>query len=316
MRLSHFLLATEKEAPKDAELMSHQLMIRAGLIRKLASGVYIWLPLGWRVLQKVMQIVREEMNAIGALEILMPNVIPAELWQESGRWQKYGPELLRLQDRHEREFCFGPTHEEVITDLGRREIKSYKQLPLSFYQIQIKFRDEVRPRFGVMRGREFCMKDAYSFHVDQASLQKTYDDMYSAYSKVFTRLNLAFRVVEADTGAIGGEGSHEFQALAEVGEDLIFYSTDSQYAANIEQARCLPSQASRPTPSASLSEFATPKAKTILDLTQQFQIPANQSVKTLVAKNSDGQFFAFILRGDHTLNEIKAPTNQDARQKS
>lgn len=306
MRLSHFLLATEKEAPKDAELISHQLMLRAGLIRKLASGVYVWLPMGWRVLQKVTQIVREEMNKAGALEILMPNVIPAELWMETGRWQKYGPELLRITDRHERVFCFGPTHEEVVTDIARREIKSYKQLPLNLYQIQIKFRDEIRPRFGVMRGREFCMKDAYSFHMDQASLQKTYDDMYEAYCNVFNRLGLKFRAVEADTGSIGGSGSHEFQVLADAGEDLIFYSTESDYAANIEKATCLAPTEKRKAPAEALSEFDTPNAKTILDLERQFKVPATQSVKTLIAKNSKGEFFAFIVRGDHELNEIKA----------
>lgn len=306
MRLSHYLLATEKETPKDAELISHQLMLRAGLIRKVAAGVYIWLPLGWRVLQKVMQIVREEMNRKGALEILMPNVIPSELWMETGRWQKYGPELLRITDRHEREFCFGPTHEEVVTDLARREIRSYKQLPMNLYQIQIKFRDEIRPRFGVMRGREFCMKDAYSFDIDQAGLQKSYDAMYEAYCNIFTRLGLTFRAVQADTGAIGGEGSHEFQVLAQAGEDLIFYSTESEYAANIEKATCLEPQVKRPQSQETLSTFATPNAKTIEDLEKQFKVPANQSVKTLIAKNIKGQFFAFIVRGDHELNEIKA----------
>ncbi len=306
MRLSHFLLATEKEVPKDAELISHQLMLRAGLIRKLASGVYVWLPMGWRVLQKVTQIIREEMNKKGALEILMPNIIPAELWEETGRWQKYGPELLRITDRHEREFCFGPTHEEVVTDLARREIKSYKQLPMNLYQVQIKFRDEIRPRFGVMRGREFCMKDAYSFDLDQAGLQKSYDAMYEAYCNIFTRLGLTFRAVEADTGSIGGEGSHEFQVLADAGEDLIFYSTESKYAANIEQATCLAPQEKRKEASEVLSEFATPNAKTILDLERQFKIPATASVKTLVGKNGKGEFFALIVRGDHELNEIKA----------
>ncbi len=305
MRLSHYLLATEKEAPKDAELISHQLMLRAGLIRKVASGIYIWLPMGWRVLQKVMHIIREEMNVTGALEILMPNVIPAELWQETGRWQKYGPELLRLKDRHERDFCFGPTHEEVVTDLARRELKSYKQLPMNLYQIQIKFRDEMRPRFGVMRGREFCMKDAYSFDMDQAGLQKSYDAMYQAYSNIFTRLGLTFRAVEADTGSIGGEGSHEFQVLADAGEDLIFYSTESSYAANIEQAKSLAPQEKRKAASEALTEFATPNAKTIMDLERQFKVPATQSGKTLVGKNAKGEFFACILRGDHTLNEIK-----------
>lgn len=315
MRLSHYLLATEKEAPKDAELISHQLMLRAGLIRKLASGVYVWLPLGLRVLQKVTAIVREEMNKTGALEVLMPNIIPAELWMESGRWQKYGPELLRITDRHEREFCFGPTHEEVVTDIARRELKSYKQLPLNLYQIQIKFRDEIRPRFGVMRGREFCMKDAYSFHMDQASLQKTYDAMYQAYSRIFERLGLKFRAVEADTGAIGGSGSHEFQVLADAGEDLIFYSTESDYAANIEKATCLPPKGQPAAPIQDLREFATPEAKTIRDLEVQFNIPAQQSVKTLIVKNAKNEFFALVIRGDHELNEIKAqklPCMQDS----
>jgi len=306
MRLSHYLLATEKEAPKDAELISHQLMLRAGLIRKVASGVYTWLPLGWRVLQKVMAVVREELNKTGALEILMPNTIPAELWQETGRWDKYGPELLRFQDRHEREFCFGPTHEEVVTDLARRELKSYKQLPINLYQIQIKFRDEIRPRFGVMRGREFCMKDAYSFDLDQDSLNQSYQKMYDAYVAIFTRLGIDFRPVEADTGAIGGDYSHEFQALADAGEDLIFYSSESSYAANIEQATCLAPQVKRPEPKAELTKFETPNAKTIRDLEVQFKVPARLSAKTLVAKNEKGEFFAFILRGDHELNEIKA----------
>lgn len=306
MRLAHYLLATEKEAPKDAELISHQLMQRAGLIRKVAAGIYTWLPLGWRVLHKVENIIRQEMDATGAQELLMPNVIPAELWQESQRWDKYGPELLRLKDRHERDFCFGPTHEEVITDICRREIKSYRQLPISLYQIQIKFRDEIRPRFGVMRGREFVMKDAYSFHLDLASLQKTYDEIYQAYLRIFKRLGLEVRAVEADSGAIGGSVTHEFHVLASVGEDDIFYADKGSYAANVEQATALAPTAKRPSPQMTLEMFATPQAKTIKALEEQFNIPATASVKTLVGKNDKGEFFAFIVRGDHELNEIKA----------
>ncbi len=305
MRLSHYLLATIKNPPKDAELISHQLMIRAGLIRKVASGIYVWLPLGVRVLQKVMEVVRQEMNAAGSLEALMPSVIPAELWQETGRWQKYGPELLRFADRHEREFCLGPTHEEVITDVVRKEVKSYRQLPLNVYQIQTKFRDEIRPRFGVMRGREFIMKDAYSFHLDQACLQKTYEVMYEAYLRIFKRLGLDARAVEADTGSIGGSYSHEFQVLAKAGEDLVFYSDGSDYAANIEKASAAAPTALRPSPSEALTQFATPKARSIADLEKQHQISPQRSVKTLVGKNHAGQFIALILRGDHELNEVK-----------
>ena len=306
MRLSHYLLATVKNPPKDAELISHQLMIRAGLIRKVASGIYVWLPLGLRVLQKVTEVVRQEMNGIGAMEVLMPSVIPAELWVETGRWQKYGSELLRITDRHEREFCYGPTHEEVVTDFMRKEINSYRQLPMTVYQIQTKFRDEIRPRFGVMRSREFIMKDAYSFHMDQASLQQTYDDMYGAYTRIFKRLGLHARAVQADTGAIGGSYSHEFQVLADAGEDLIFYSTESEYAANIEKASAAPPTIKRPEAQEALTQFATPHAKTITDLAEQHQVPAHQSVKTLIVKNKAGQFFALILRGDHELNEVKA----------
>ncbi|MCX7123206.1 MAG: proline--tRNA ligase [Gammaproteobacteria bacterium] len=306
MRLSHYLLATVKNPPKDAELISHQLMIRAGLIRKVASGIYVWLPLGLRVLQKVIEVVRQEMNRIGALETLMPSVIPSELWIETGRWQKYGPELLRMKDRHDRDFCYGPTHEEVVTDLMRKEIHSYRQMPITLYQIQTKFRDEIRPRFGVMRGREFIMKDAYSFHLDQASLQKTYDDMYGAYMRIFKRLGLNARAVEADTGAIGGSYSHEFQVLADAGEDLVFYSTESEYAANIEKATAAAPHIKRPEAQEVLSAFDTPHAKTIADLTKQHQIPAQQSVKTLIVKNREGLFVALVLRGDHELNEVKA----------
>lgn len=306
MRLAHYLLATEKEAPKDAELISHQLMLRAGLIRRVAAGVYTWLPLGFRVLQKVENIIRQELDAIGAQEVLMPNIIPAELWEETHRWQKYGPELLRIKDRHERDFCFGPTHEEVITDICRREIKSYRQLPMNLYQIQVKFRDEIRPRFGVMRGREFIMKDAYSFHLDQASLQKTYDEMYEAYLKIFKRLGLEVRAVEADSGAIGGSITHEFHVLASVGEDDIFYSDVGTYAANVEQASALAPVHIQKPGTAKLELFATPNAKTIKDLETQFNIPAQNSVKTMIVKNERGEFFAFIIRGDHELNEVKA----------
>ncbi|MGB5062626.1 MAG: proline--tRNA ligase, partial [Candidatus Competibacter sp.] len=258
MRVSRFPLFTVKETPADAEVVSHQLMLRAGLIRKLAAGIYTWLPLGLRVLRKTEAVVREEMDRAGALELSMPAVQPAELWQESGRWQKYGPELLRIKDRHERDFCFGPTHEEVITDLFRREIKSYKQLPVNFYQIQTKFRDEVRPRFGVMRAREFLMKDAYSFHLDPDSLQETYERMYDAYSRIFTRLGLRFRAVLADTGSIGGAHSHEFHVLAESGEDAIAFSDSSDYAANVELAEALVPPGERPASAETLTRVHTP----------------------------------------------------------
>ena len=305
MRLRHYLLATAKEAPKDAELVSQQLMFRAGLVRRVASGIYSWLPLGWRVLHKVEAIVREEMDRIGAQELLLPNIIPRELWEESGRWQKYGPELMRLQDRHERDFCFGPTHEEVITELARRELKSYRQLPLALYQIQVKFRDEIRPRFGVMRGREFVMKDAYSFHLNSQSLQHTYEAMYHAYLRIFKRLGLDVRAVEADSGAIGGSVTHEFHVLAAVGEDDIFYSDSGPYAANVEQATCLHPVLEAPPSTESLSQFPTPNAETIKALVEQFGIPVVKTVKTLVGKNAEGEFFALILRGDHELNEVK-----------
>lgn len=252
MRTSQYLIATLKETPADASVISHQLMLRAGMIRKIASGLYTWLPMGLRVLRKVEQVVREEMNASGALEVLMPAVQPAELWQESGRWEQYGPELLRLKDRHDREFCVGPTHEEVITELARNEISSYKQLPINLYQIQTKFRDEIRPRFGLMRAREFVMKDAYSFHLDQASLQQTYDRMYQAYCNVFERLGLDYRPVVADNGSIGGEGSHEFHVLADSGEDAVVFSDSGDYAANMEKATALPPQGERSQPAAEL----------------------------------------------------------------
>lgn len=309
MRTTQYLLSTLKETPADAEVISHQLMLRAGMIRKLASGLYTWLPTGYRVLKKVENIVREEMNNAGALEVLMPVVQPADIWQESGRWEQYGPELLRLKDRGDREFVLGPTHEEVITDLIRNEVNSYKQLPLNFYQIQTKFRDEVRPRFGVMRSREFIMKDAYSFHIRQESLQATYDEMYRAYSAIFTRVGLNFRAVRADTGSIGGSWSHEFQVLADSGEDDIVFSTESDYAANIEMAAALAPTTQRAAPSKSMELVDTPNAKTIESLVEQFKLPIEKTVKTLIVKaaeNSGHSFVALLVRGDHTLNEIKA----------
>jgi prolyl-tRNA synthetase len=309
MRTSQYLLSTLKETPADAEVISHQLMLRAGLIRKLASGLYTWLPTGLRVLQKVEHIVREEMNNAGALEILMPVVQPADIWQESGRWEQYGPELLRFNDRGNRDFVLGPTHEEVVTDLVRNELSSYKQLPINVYQIQTKFRDEVRPRFGVMRAREFVMKDAYSFHLTRESLQQTYDDMYQAYSKIFTRIGLDFRAVQADTGSIGGSSSHEFQVLAESGEDDIVFSTESDYAANIELAEAIAPAVTRQAPQQEMVLVDTPNAKTINELVEQHQLPIEKTVKTLIVKaaeNSGHQLVALLIRGDHNLNEIKA----------
>ena len=307
MRTSNFLIATQKETPADAEVISHQLMLRAGLIRKLASGLYTWLPLGLRVLRKVENVVREEMDAAGAQEVSMPVVQPAELWEESGRWEQYGPELLRIHDRHQRDFCLGPTHEEVITDLVRNEVKSYKQLPLNLYQIQTKVRDEIRPRFGIMRSREFLMKDAYSFHVDQASLEITYQDMHQAYTNIFTRLGLDFRPVIADTGSIGGSASHEFHVLANSGEDDIAFSDSSDYAANVEMAEALAPAEPRPAPGADLAEVATPGVKSIDDLANFLSIDPANTVKTLVVKGEeDGQLIALVLRGDHQLNDIKA----------
>ena len=306
MRISHFPLFTVKETPADAEVISHQLMLRAGLIRKLAAGVYTWLPLGLRVLRKVETIVREEINRTGALELFMPAVQPAELWQESGRWQQYGPELLRIKDRHERDFCFGPTHEEVITDLFRREIKSYKQLPVNFYQIQTKFRDEIRPRFGVMRAREFLMKDAYSFHLDQASLQDGYQAMYDAYVRIFTRLGLKFRAVLADSGSIGGSRSQEFHVLAESGEDAIAFSTESDYAANVELAEALAPAGERPAPTETLSRVQTPGVKTIAELCDFLNIPPVRTVKAVVVEGVDEQPVLLLVRGDHEVNVIKA----------
>ena len=306
MRLSRFPLFTLKEVPADAEVISHQLMLRAGLIRKLAAGVYTWLPLGLRVLRKVEAVVREEMNRAGALELLMPAVQPAELWQESGRWEQYGPELLRLKDRHERDFCFGPTHEEVITDLFRREIKSYRQLPVNYYQIQTKFRDEIRPRFGIMRAREFLMKDAYSFHLNQASLQETYDIMLRSYHRIFSRLGLNFRSVLADTGSIGGSRSQEFHVLADSGEDAIAFASDSDYAANVEMAEALAPAGSRQTPKAPLSRIATPGQYTIRDLCNFLNVSSPQTLKTLLVQGTESEVVALCLRGDHELNTIKA----------
>jgi prolyl-tRNA synthetase len=311
MRTSQYLLSTLKETPSDAVVISHQLMLRAGMTRKLASGLYTWLPMGLRVLRKAEAIVREEMNAAGALEVLMPAIQPAELWQESGRWEQYGPELLRIKDRHDREFCVGPTHEEVITDLARNELNSYKQLPINLYQIQTKFRDEIRPRFGLMRGREFIMKDAYSFHTDQASLQETYDRMHQAYCNVFTRLGLNFRPVQADTGSIGGTGSHEFHVLAESGEDDIAFSDSSDYAANIEKAEAIPREKERGAATEELRLVDTPNAKTIDQLVEQFGLAIEKTIKTLVVHAAEeGKLIALIVRGDHELNEIKAANHE------
>lgn len=311
MRTSQYLLSTLKETPADAVVISHQLMLRAGMTRKLASGLYTWLPLGLRVLRKAEAIVREEMNAAGALEVLMPAIQPAELWQESGRWEQYGPELLRIKDRHGRDFCVGPTHEEVITDLARNELNSYKQLPINLYQVQTKFRDEIRPRFGLMRGREFIMKDAYSFHLDQASLQETYDRMHQAYCNVFSRLGLKFRPVQADTGSIGGTGSHEFHVLAESGEDDIAFSDTSDYAANIEKAEAVPREKERGAATEELRLVDTPDAKTIDELVAQFGLAIEKTIKTLVVHAAEeGKLIALIVRGDHELNEIKAANHE------
>ncbi len=306
MRSTALLRATLKETPADAEVISHRLMLRAGMIRRLAAGLYTWLPLGLRVLRKVEAVVREEMNRAGAQEVLMPAVQPAELWQESGRWDQYGPELLRLQDRHGRAFCFGPTHEEVITDLIRREIRSYRQLPANFYQIQTKFRDEIRPRFGVMRAREFIMKDAYSFHIDTESLQATYELMYETYSRIFTRLGLEFRAVQAATGAIGGRHSHEFHVLADAGEDAIAFSTASDYAANVELAPALPPAEPRPAPSEPLEKVATPGQHSIDEVSAFLEVPAARCLKTLLVAGTDSEVVALVLRGDHELNAVKA----------
>lgn len=307
MKTSQFFISTLKEAPNEAELPSHQLMLRAGLIKRIASGLYTWMPIGLKVLRKVENIVREEMNRAGAVEILMPIVQPAELWKESGRWDFYGKELLRLRDRHDRAFCFAPTCEEVITDIVRQEIRSYKQLPANFYHIQTKFRDEIRPRFGVMRAREFIMKDAYSFHADYASLQVTYQAMYDAYCRIFNRLGLDYRPVAADTGSIGGTGSHEFQVLADSGEDVIAYSDSSDYAANIELAATLPLAGTRQTPTQTLTQIHTPNVKTISDLVQFLSVPIEQTLKSIVVEGEDsGSLVLLLLRGDHQFNSIKA----------
>jgi len=312
MRTSQFLLATLKETPSDAEIISHQLMLRAGMIRKLAAGMYNWLPLGLRVLRKVETIVREEMDRAGAQELLMPSIQPAELWQESGRWEQYGGELLRINDRHNRDFCYGPTAEEVITDLCRRELRSYKQLPMNFYQIQTKFRDETRPRFGVMRAREFLMKDAYSFHIDQASLQETYDAMHAAYTAIFTRLGLDFRPVLADTGSIGGSGSHEFHVLAASGEDAIAFSDASDYAANVELAEAVAPASPRPAPTVLMETVDTPGQHSIEEVAAFLKVDKARTVKTLIVNgaeegpNGEQTVVALVLRGDHDLNTIKA----------
>ncbi|MEN0676971.1 proline--tRNA ligase [Plesiomonas shigelloides] len=309
MRTSNYLLSTLKETPSDAEVISHQLMLRAGMIRKLASGLYTWLPTGLRVLKKVENIVRDEMNKAGAIEVSMPVVQPADLWVETGRWEQYGPELLRIADRNERPFVLGPTHEEVITDLIRNEVFSYKQLPLNLFQIQTKFRDEIRPRFGVMRAREFLMKDAYSFHTSQESLQVTYDKMHAAYSAIFSRMDLDFRPVLADTGSIGGSSSHEFHVLAKSGEDDIAFSDASDYAANVEMAEAVMPAGERAAPSEEMRVVDTPNAKTISELTEQFNLPVEKTVKTLVVRAAEGsghKLVALLVRGDHELNEIKA----------
>ncbi len=307
MRVSRFPLSTLKETPADAEIISHQLMLRAGLIRRLASGLYTWLPLGLKVLRKVENIVREEMDRSHGLEVLMPAIQPAELWQESGRWEQYGAELLRMNDRHGREFCFGPTHEEIITDLARRELSSYKQLPITYYQIQTKFRDERRPRFGVMRAREFLMKDAYSFHADQECLDTTYNDMYDTYNRIFNRLNLNFRPVQADSGSIGGSGSHEFHVLADSGEDAIAVSDQSDYAANIEKAEAIAPATPRANATQEMQTVDTPTQKSIAEVSEFLKINASQCIKTLLVEGAEeDQVVALILRGDHELNEIKA----------
>ena len=306
MRLSQYPINTLKETPTEADIVSHQLMLRAGLIRRLGTGLYTWLPMGLRTLKKVEAIVREEMNRAGALEVLMPVIHPAELWQESGRWEKIGPDLLRLKDRHQRDYCVAPTHEEVITDIARREIKSYRQLPVNFYQIQTKFRDEIRPRFGVMRAREFLMKDAYSFHVDEASLAEGYRAMFDAYTRIFTRLDLTFRCVQADSGAIGGSTSHEFQVLAESGEDAIAFSDADDYAANLELAVAVAPAHGRPEPGAKLQMLATPGVRTMADLTRFLNIEPTRCAKTLIVEGDDGTLVALALRGDHDLNALKA----------
>jgi len=304
MRVSKFFISTLKEAPAEAELPSHRLMLRAGYIRKLASGLYTWMPLGLRVLRKVEAVVREEMDKSGGIELLMPAVQPAELWQETGRWDVFGPQMLKIRDRHDHQFCFGPTHEEVITDIARREVKSYRQLPLNFYQIQTKFRDEVRPRFGVMRAREFMMKDAYSFHADFESLEQTYQVMYETYSRIFTRLGLQFRAVAADTGAIGGSGSHEFHVLADSGEDGLAFCPNSDYAANVELAEALAPATARAAASETLRDVETPRQTTCEEVAELLGIPLQRTVK-LLAVIAEEKLVILLLRGDHSLNEIK-----------
>ena len=305
MRVSQFFISTLKEAPSEAELPSHKLMMRAGYIKKLASGLYTWMPLGLRVLRKVENVVREEMNRSGAIELLMPAVQPADLWQESGRWDVFGPQMLKIKDRHDNHFCFGPTHEEVITDIARREIRSYRQLPINFYQIQTKFRDEVRPRFGVMRAREFLMKDAYSFHADFASLEQTYSVMYDTYSQIFTRLGLKFRAVAADTGAIGGSGSHEFHVLADAGEDGLAYCPNSDYAANVELAEAVAPTAARAAPLKEMRDVETPRQTTCEQVAELLGIPLQRTAKLLALMAGD-TLHVLLLRGDHSLNEVKA----------
>jgi len=304
MRVSQYFLSTLKEAPSEAELVSHRLMLRAGLIKRLASGLYSWMPLGLRVLRKVEAIIRQEMDKSGAVELLMTAVQPAELWQESGRWDMYGPELLRIKDRHQRDFCFGPTHEEVITDIVRREIKSYRQLPVNFYQIQTKFRDEIRPRFGVIRAREFVMKDAYSFHPDKASLGRTYQLMYDTYSRIFTRLGLKFRAVAAATGTIGGTISHEFHVLAESGEDAIAFCPNSNYAANVQLAEALAPEVARGAPRQTMEKVATPGKKTCKEVSDLLELPLARTVKSLLVA-CDQRMYMLLVRGDHALNETK-----------
>jgi prolyl-tRNA synthetase len=306
MRLSQYPISTLKEVPGDAEVVSHQLMLRAGLIRRLAAGLYVWLPMGLRTLKKVEQIVREEMNRAGALELCMPTLQPAELWVESGRWTKYGPELLRFKDRHDREFLYGPTHEEVITDIARRELRSYKQLPVNFYQIQSKFRDEIRPRFGVMRAREFLMKDAYSFDTDQAGLAESYRRMYDAYSRIFTRMGLKFRAVQADGGSIGGDTSQEFHVLADSGEDAITFSDGDDYAANLETAATVAPATPRAAPTQPLARVPTPNARTIAEVSALLGVAPAQCVKTLLVDGTDGGVIALVIRGDHELNAVKS----------
>ena len=306
MQISKYLIATLREAPAEAEIISHQLMLRAGMIRRIASGIYTWLPMGLRVLRKVEAIIREEMNAVGAQELLMSGVQPAELWQESERWDQYGPELLRLQDRHGRDFCLGPTHEEIITDLIRKEIRSYKQLPANFYQIQTKFRDEVRPRFGIMRAREFLMKDAYSFHLTDDSLQETYEQMFATYTRIFERLGLKFRAVLADSGNIGGNASHEFHVLADSGEDQIVFTEEGSYAANIELAEAPMPEGTRNTPTATLEIVETPEQHSIEEVSQFLNITADKCIKTLLVKGQNQPLVALVLRGDHELNKVKA----------